>query len=324
MPNSAEISRDNPSCFLFLIDQSGSMEDEISFGEENQPLANGVADSINTWLQELSIKCAKSEGVRDYYDIGVLGYGDEVTPGFIGALAGREMIPISEIADNPARLEERSKKIPDGSGGVVEQTVRIPVWFEPIAKGGTPMCRAAGEAKRILESWISSHPDAFPPTVIHISDGESTDGNPTDRLQELTELSTSDGNVMLFNIHLSAVKDVQSVSFIDSSDALPDAYSKMLFDTASPLTASQRSLAKEHGFNTSEDSRCFVLNGDLVLLVQAIDIGTRPSNTQMDAAMADDADEMEDDYDAGDDAQEGEEGFQPPNDEWSGDGDGLR
>ena len=74
MPNTAEISRDNPSCFLFMIDQSGSMEDEISVGSENQKLSDGVADSINTWLQELSIKCAKSEGVRDYYDIGAVSY----------------------------------------------------------------------------------------------------------------------------------------------------------------------------------------------------------------------------------------------------------
>ncbi len=102
MSYSAEISRDNPSCFLFLIDQSGSMEDEISIGSEVRQLANGVADSINLWLQELSIKCAKSEGVRNYYNVGVLGYGKDVAPGFIGALAGRELIPISEIADNPA------------------------------------------------------------------------------------------------------------------------------------------------------------------------------------------------------------------------------
>lgn len=278
MANTAEISRDNPSCFLFMIDQSGSMNDEISIGSENKKLAIGVADSINKWLQELSIKCAKSEGVRDYYDIGVLGYGSDVVSGFIGPLAGRELIPISEIADNPARLEERSKKIPDGAGGMVDQSIRIPVWFEPVADGGTPMCRAAGEAKRILKDWIAEHPDAFPPTVIHITDGASTDGNPTDPLQELTNLSTSDGNVMLFNIHLSAKEQVEAVSFLDSPDNLPDTYSKMLFETASLLTPTMRALAREHGLKPSEKSRAFVLNADMVLLVQAIDIGTRPSN----------------------------------------------
>ena len=313
MSNIAEISRDNPSCFLFLIDQSGSMEDEISIGDEVQQLANGVADSINMWLQELSIKCAKSEGVRDYYSVGVLGYGKDVAPGFIGPLAGRELIPISEIADNPARLDERTKKVPDGAGGIVEQTVRIPVWFEPVAKGGTPMCRAAGEAKRILEGWIAEHPDSYPPTVIHITDGESTDGNPTSRLEELTDLSTSDGNVMLFNIHLSALEGAESVTFSDSADDLPDTYSKMLFETASPLTETMRSLATEHGFDTTEDSRCFVLNGDLVLLVQAIDIGTRPSNVQIQGA-SELPEEFGDDDEAADNDDEN-----PEASEWGGD-----
>ena len=317
MPYSAEISRDNPSCFLFLIDQSKSMSLEYTSGTEVQKVADGVADSINMWLQELSIKCAKSEGVRDYYNIGVLGYGKEVGSGFIGSLAGRELIPISEIADNPARLEERSKKIPDGAGGIVEQSVRIPVWFEPVAAGGTPMCRAATEAKRILEEWIAAHPDSFPPTVIHITDGESTDGNPTTQLQGLTDLSTSDGNVMLFNIHLSAKDNVTPVSFVDSPDDLPSAYSKMLFETASPLTPTMRALAKEHGFDTSEDSRCFVLNGDLVLLVQAIDIGTRPSNVQMESAPApvEPEESEEPDNDDGDEAADGDDADSEEGDE---------
>lgn len=328
MTHTAEISRDKPSCFLFMIDQSGSMDDEISIGSENQKLANGVADSINKWLQELSIKCAKSEGVRDYYDIGVLGYGTDVASGFIGPLADRELVPISEIADNPARLEERTKKIPDGAGGLVDQSVRIPVWLEPVADGGTPMCRAAVEARRILVDWIAAHPDAFPPTVIHITDGQSTDGNPTGRLQDITDLSTSDGNVMLFNIHLSAKQQVEPVSFLDSPDQLPDTYSKMLFETASPMTPTMRGLAKEHSFDTSEDSRCFVLNGDLVLLVQAIDIGTRPSNVQMEASMAAESEEFDDD-----ESEEPEYEYETetegvddegPEDEWSGDGENLR
>lgn len=316
MPYKAEISRDNPSCFLFLVDQSKSMESKLSNGDETQQMANGVADSINRWLQELSIKCAKSEGVRDYYNVGVIGYGRTVGPSFVGPLEGRELIPISEIADNPARVDERTKKIPDGAGGLVEQSTRIPVWFDPVANGGTPMRKAAGEAQRILESWIAEHPDSFPPIVIHITDGASTDGNPTELLQSLMNLSTSDGNVMLFNIHLSANPKANPVSFSDSPDELPDAYSKMLFETASPLTPAMRGLAKEQGFDTSEDSRCFVLNGDMVLLVQAIDIGTRPSNVQMESHRTEVAEDL--DVDGDDEAADAEiDERQEP--DWSGD-----
>jgi hypothetical protein len=275
---SAEISRDNPSCFLFLVDQSTSMREEISAGDGTQQKASGVADSVNRWLQELSIKCAKADGVRDYYHVGVLGYGHTVGPGFVGEIAGREIVPISEIADNPARLEERSKKIPDGTGGLVEQTVRVPVWFDPIADGGTPMCRAATEAERIMQNWLTEYPDCFPPTVIHITDGEATDGQPHERLRGISEMASSDGNVLVFNIHLSANPNAEPVSFPDSADCLPDEYSKMLFETASSLTPTMRALAREHGFEPSETARSFVLNADMVLLVQAIDIGTRPSN----------------------------------------------
>ena len=316
MSYKAEISRDNPSCFLFLIDQSKSMDDKLSIGDETTRKANGVADSINRWLQELSIKCAKSDGVRDYYNVGVIGYGKKVGPSFVGPLEGRELIPISEIADNPARVDDRTKKVPDGAGGLVEQSTRIPVWFDPVANGGTPMCQAAGEAKRILESWIGEHPDSFPPIVINITDGASTDGNPTEHLQSLMDLSTSDGNVMLFNIHLSGNRNAKPVSFSDSPDNLPDGYSKMLFQTASPLTPTMRGLAKEHGFDTSEDSRCFVLNADMVLLVQAIDIGTRPSNVQMEGHRT----EVEVDLDMDGDGEAAEieidEGEEP---DWSGD-----
>ncbi len=278
MPYTAEISRDNPSCFLFLIDQSTSMEEDVPAGDATQQKATGVADTMNRWLQELSIKCAKSEGVRDYYHVGVVGYGKMIGPCVNGSSVGREMIPISEIADNPARLEERTKKIPDGAGGLLDQTIRFPVWFDPVADGGTPMCRAAATAEEILRAWLAAHPNCFPPIVIHITDGESTDGDPTERIRALTNLASTDGNVMLFNIHLSANPDANSFTFPDSAEDLADDYAKMLFETSSLLTPTMRALAKEHGFSPSENSRAFVLNADMVLLVQAIDIGTRPAN----------------------------------------------
>lgn len=55
MAYSAEISRTNPTCFLFLIDQSGSMSDPLG-GQSVVRKAGGVADAINKLLQNLIIK----------------------------------------------------------------------------------------------------------------------------------------------------------------------------------------------------------------------------------------------------------------------------
>jgi len=240
--------------------------------------AQGVADAINRLLQNLVIRCAKSEGVRDYYHVGVIGYGASVGPAFSGRLAGRNLVPISDIANNPARIEERIKKIDDGAGGLVDQRIKFPIWFEPVANGGTPMCQALALAKSTLEAWLSEHRTCFPPTVIHITDGESTDGDPTEAMGSLTNLCSSDGNVLLFNLHLSANPNAKPISFPNSAADLPDEYAKTMFEGASPLTPFMRSIAAEHGFRLGEGAKGFVLNGDLTVVIQALDIGTRPSN----------------------------------------------
>ena len=277
MPYSAEISRTNPTCFLFLIDQSGSMADVFP-GEGTKRKADGVADAINKLLQTLVIRCAKEEGVRDYFHVGVIGYGSSVGPAFGGALSGKELVPISEIANSPARIEERQKKVDDGAGGLVDQKVRFPIWFDPTTGGGTPMCQALGQGKRILQEWLSQHATSFPPVVIHITDGESTDGDPSQAMRELTALTSNDGSILLFNLHLSSNPSAVSTAFPDSSSQLPDQFARTLFDGASVLTPFMRNVASEHGFKLGEGAKCFVLNAELVVVIQALDIGTRPSN----------------------------------------------
>lgn len=276
MAYTAEISRTNPSCFLFVIDQSGSMSDNyVSVGI---PKSEALADVINRMFQQLVIKCAKSEGVRDYYNVGVIGYGaNGVGSAFGGSLSGKNLTAISEIANNPARIEKRIKKVPDGAGGLVETSVKFPIWFDPIASGGTPMSAAFKEANNIISTWLTSNPHCFPPVVIHITDGESTDGDPTEEMNKLTSQTSDDGNVILFNLHTNA-RSTNPISFPGPEVQLPDQYSEILFNGASPLPNFMRSVAsQEFNLNLSDGAKAFVLNGDIDLIITAIEIGTRPS-----------------------------------------------
>jgi hypothetical protein len=276
MAYTAEISRTNPSCFLFVLDQSGSMADNyVSVGK---PKSEALSDVINRMLQQLVIKCAKSEGVRDYYHVGVIGYGaNGIGPAFSGSLAGRSLTPISDIANNPARIEERSKKVSDGAGGLVDTTVKFPIWFDPTSNGGTPMKEAFEQANKIILGWLNSNPNCFPPVVIHITDGESTDGDPTEEMTKLTTQFSNDGNVILFNLHTNA-RSVNPISFPGPEVQLPDQYSEMLFNGSSSLPNFMRSIAeKEFGLKLSDGAKAFVLNGDIDLIITAIEIGTRPN-----------------------------------------------
>lgn len=277
MPYTAEISRANPSCIVILIDQSGSMEDPFGQGLGRRK-ADGVADAVNRLLQNLVIKCAKSEGIRDYYHVGVLGYGDRgVGPVFSGILSGKELVPISEIANNPARVEQRSKKVDDGAGGILEQKIKFPVWIDPVYKGGTPMCEALKQAKRIISNWLHQHNGCFPPIVVNITDGEATDGDPEDTAEQVRRMSSEDGNVLLFNLHISSSNHVP-IEFPDSEALLPDDYAKLLFRMSSQLPDYMWSMVQEEGIIISENPRGFVFNADLVSVVRFLTIGTRPSN----------------------------------------------
>src|SRR5215204_6017732 len=122
MPYSAEISRANPTCFLFLIDQSRSMLQGMA-GAPGKTKAEAVADAINHLLYTLVLRCVWGNSVLDRFHVGVIGYGLNVAPALGGALGGRDLVPISELARNPLRVEQRPQESEDGT----VQTVRFPV-----------------------------------------------------------------------------------------------------------------------------------------------------------------------------------------------------
>ena len=275
---SAEISRKNPGCFLFLVDQSYSMQDPFGGSESSNSKSQELAIIINRSLLTLVGRCSKDEGIRRYFQVGFVGYGASVGPALGGDLAGRDLVWIDELAEHPLRVEDRRQKISDGMGGLVEVTNQFYIWVDPVASNGTPMCRALWQAHAILETWVAQHPEAFPPVVINISDGESTDGDPQPPSEAIRELTTADGNVLLLNLHLSSLRGVPTLHFPNAEDSLPDDYARLLFRMSSTLPAYMSNAAHEKGFLLSDGARGFVFNAHIADVIEFLEIGTRPSN----------------------------------------------
>ena len=275
---SAEISRKNPGCFIFLLDQSASMEDPFG-GSSDRRKADELATIINKLIHNLSIRCAKGDSIYDYFHVAVVGYGDDtaVKSAFNGPLSGKDLIPISELANNPLRIEDRVKKQDDGAGGLVEQTVKFPLWFEAKHAGGTPMSSAFKMAADIVQRWVAEHPKGFAPIVINITDGESTDGDPIPDAKALGSMGTEDGATLLFNIHLSSSAS-NPIELPASDEGLPDKFSKQLYEMSSALTPFMVSRAKELGMSAGDGARGFVFNAQPTQVIQFLDIGTRPAN----------------------------------------------
>jgi hypothetical protein len=269
---SAQITRANPTCLILLLDQSGSMGDPFG-GDETVRKADFVAEVVNHTLHDLVIRCTKTEEVRNYYYVAVIGYGRSVGPALGGVLANRPLTPIAEVAEYPLRVETRLKRVPDGDGGIVEMPVRFPVWMYPLADGGTPMCQAFAQAKTIVDQWLREHPRGFPPTILHLTDGESGDGDPTALGQEIMALSTDDGQVLIFNCHVSSRRS-SKIAYPSSAARLPDGFARTLFQVSSPLPLNFLAAAEQLGVNAEAGSRGFVFNADPSSVVQFYEIGT--------------------------------------------------
>jgi hypothetical protein len=129
----------------------------------------------------------------------------------------------------------------------------------------------------IVARWVNEYPTGFPPIVLHITDGESGDGDPTAAGTALMNLATSDGNALVFTCHLSSTRATK-IEYPAHVDGLPDTFAKTLFGISSVLPPEFSKAAKELGLNLPEGARGFVFNADATSLVHFFDIGTRPAN----------------------------------------------
>jgi hypothetical protein len=122
------------------------------------------------------------------------------------------------------------------------------------------------------------HRDSFPPIVLNVTDGESTDGDPEADAAALRSLGSDYGNLLLFNCHLSKAKAVP-VSFPTNIDEVPkDAFARRLFGMSSAFPSVMAKLAVMEGLPLRPGARGFVFNADATELVRFLILGTRPTN----------------------------------------------
>ena len=191
-------------------------------------------------------------------------------------------MPYTALDQHPLRVESRRMKMPDGAGGIIEHDAAFPVWFQPRAEGGTPMCAALERAGHELAVWCDSNAAAYPPTVIHITDGEPTDGDPEPLGRILAQMATEDGNVLLFNLHVSSAAGARVV-FPCAESAVPTPEAQRLFRMSSILPEPMLQAVKSKQYEATSGARGYGYNADFTDLVSFFDIGTRPANMSRDA-----------------------------------------
>lgn len=283
LPYTAQITRNTPTAFIFMIDQSGSMSRKTTLHGEEMTMSEAVARIVNHQINELVLRCIKGSETRNYYDIAVIGYGHEAYSGWNGDLEGRDFVSPEELKDNPfkkiiTREEKRTRK------GVMVKEVEKVQWIEARHDGHwTHVHKAFDKAKSLLETWMEKYKDkdCYPPTIINITDGEfngESADNILQRANELKSMFTNDGNVILFNIHINN-SGTMTILPIDLSEVSGDKYSTQLFRLSSLLPTRYNEPISNVRNDSDKNARHvgMAVNADMSTLIQLMDIGT-PTN----------------------------------------------
>ena len=267
MAYTEKMSSANPGCIIIMIDQSGSMED--TYGNNGEKKKDLASLAVNRVINEIVEASSDGEQIKDRCFIGVIGYGTK-SPG-VDLILG-DMI--SEIAENPTRVEQVKKKISDGAGGLVEIDEDFPVWVEAIAEWGTPMDHAFQRASQLAQDWCDSHPDSFPPLVINISDGEPNDeSNTRIEAEKLLQIANNDGQVLLLNAHIAdGLSD--PIKLPSDKNILHNHLAEFLFDISSELPDVLVGEAQKSGFNTTKGAKGMVYNADADILIRLLNFGS--------------------------------------------------
>ena len=274
MNNSQQWSSATPGYIIFLVDQSGSMEEAYP---EKGNKANFSAMVINRTIYELININMDGDTVKDRVFISLIGYGgtggdsvDEIRSDYL-----------SQFADKPLRIESGKQKISDGNGGLIEIDVQTPIFIDPVYNGLTPMGRAFELAQKLINGWLNAKPENPAPVIINISDGMPYDSRKdevaakSDAIRAATAimaLSCKDGHPLIFNSHIG---DSNAKCICSASESeLPDEQAKFLFTISSKIPESYKDAAQKQELAVKADSKGFVSNADPETFIKFINFGS--------------------------------------------------
>lgn len=246
----------SPGHIVYLIDLSGSMEGKIDY----------TINAMYSVLRTLVIRCVKGNTVAARLSCTVIGYNST-------AKIIWDDMPILEIAKKVTNCKKYDIPIFDKN-----------TEFKPERQ--TWMRLAFDEAKKDIDKWIAKQKAAkmiMPaPIVINITDGYPYEGDKKtwsqvfqetlQSAQALMKISTSDGNVRLFNIHHDPDSKSGESIFPHLLPSRPE--EQFLFNASSEMDDDSIKTAADL-FGTIKGARCMVSNvKDPSLLISLIEFGS--------------------------------------------------
>lgn len=275
-----EITRRHRTAFIIAIDQSQSMMRMVSFHGRMISKAAAVAYISDNIINELILRAHRDDGIRDYYDIAVLGYSDDEVYPLIDEK--RMFIPVTEFCNYKHHITKIGVDytLPNG-----KKSLRIeewPLWIKANAHGNTPMYEAMLQIRDMVAEWCNrpQNADSFPPIVFNITDGECSDCTHQELLavsESIKNLGTNDGNVLLINIHMANDDCSHAVIFPSDYEIDKDSHRmRLLADCSSIMPEAFNELIRsQRGTLAIPPFHAMSYNASLTELITILNIGSR-------------------------------------------------
>lgn len=276
---SSRITRLNPTAFVILIDQSGSMEEQITFDSIRMSKSEAVTIAANMLISELVNRSRREDGIRDYFDIAAIGYSNDRARSLLCAEGTFTRPSLINQAVCRTKLYTKERTLPNGHKVVT--TTEQKLWIEPCAEGGTPMYDAFVKAHELVEKWCrkGSNLRSYPPTIFNITDGEASDCS-DDQLIRLADkiksIRTEDGNVLLINMHLSGSSSDKTTVFPSEEKLFENnKYAQLLFRLSSTMPANyEENIVRIKGTYDRPPFRGMSFNTSIADIIAMMNIGS--------------------------------------------------
>lgn len=251
MAYSIQWGQKSPGHIIFLIDQSGSMS-----GSNERKASQAVHKAIEEIIQN----CIDGSKVKNRVFITIIGYGNKNDVCILKeGWASDYLLDFQKCQSNGALI------------------------IEPDSYGGTPMAEGFDMAKECLEKWLDDRrntgTDIPAPIVINITDGmPNSEAEATKSAQDIMNMNTPDGNVVLFNIHMD--EEGREIRFPRStSQTSGSEEAAFLFNISSEMNDQFIRIAHSKGFEgVSKGAKGFIANANGDTLVRFIEFGSSVSN----------------------------------------------
>ena len=144
-------SRNSPGLLIFILDQTASTQ-LLSKNSPNS-IAELITNKANDFIYDLILRNVRDEGIRDTCFIKIFGANDNDFK-----LIGDGLL--SQIADNPLRVEKK-KRLLEGLSGNEDY---FPVWIDEKSSGAVPTNFSVIHEE--LNKWHLIRPKNYPKTTI--------------------------------------------------------------------------------------------------------------------------------------------------------------